>query len=290
MPLLSIIIPTFNSENTLVRCLESIVAQIFRDFEVVVMDGLSSDATVSIAESFRDKLPQLLIKSDKDTGVYDAMNKGIALANGEWVYFLGSDDELYNKDVLADVFIKNEEVISANDFVYGNVNSTLLGNGYDGEFDIVKIFFKNICHQAIFYKKNIFNKLGAFNLQYPIWADWEFNIRCFGCVDVKTKWLDIVVANYAEGGISQESKDQIFESNIYLIFDSNIKIEDKKYIFKLLLEEHYSLPDYKSLCSNLEINNRDITEQNKGLHKTIVAMTNTKIWKIAVFLKNILKK
>jgi hypothetical protein len=81
------------------------------------------------------------------------------LAAGEWLYFLGSDDYLYNEQVLAQVFDSITNNSKNYDLVYGNVTSPILGERYDGEFDEVKILKKNICHQAIFYNKRIFRKL-----------------------------------------------------------------------------------------------------------------------------------
>ena len=96
----SIIIPTFNSEKTLDIALSSIVVQSYQNFEVLIIDGLSTDSTIDIAKKHQKVFPNIKIKSEKDNGIYDAMNKGIALAKGEWLYFMGSDDSLYNDDVL----------------------------------------------------------------------------------------------------------------------------------------------------------------------------------------------
>ena len=87
---LSIIIPTFNSANTLRRALDSIIGQTLNDLEVLIMDGVSTDQTLDIAKTYNDN--RIRIFSEPDNGVYDAMNKGIDKASGEWLYFLGSDD------------------------------------------------------------------------------------------------------------------------------------------------------------------------------------------------------
>src|ERR1019366_6920119 len=105
MPKLSIIVPTFNSSTYIERCLQSIRIQTFRDYEVILQDGASSDDSVQIARSFRDANAGMDIKlfSGKDEGVYDAMNKACRVARGEWLYFLGSDDELHDANVLSAV-------------------------------------------------------------------------------------------------------------------------------------------------------------------------------------------
>src|ERR1700722_16529958 len=99
--LLSIIIPTYNSQNTILTALQSIVKQSFDDFEIIIVDGLSNDDTVTIVKNFQDD--RIKIISELDNGIYDAMNKGIDRAKGDWLYFLGSDDRLYNDTVLEDV-------------------------------------------------------------------------------------------------------------------------------------------------------------------------------------------
>src|SRR5947209_4479772 len=89
--LISVIIPTFNLKACIRKCLESLREQTFRDFEILVIDGGSTDGTIKIVQEFASSFPRLTWRSEKDRGVYDAMNKGVAMARGDWVYFLGSD-------------------------------------------------------------------------------------------------------------------------------------------------------------------------------------------------------
>ena len=99
---LSIIIPTYNSASVLAKALDSIVKQNFTDWEVLVMDGVSTDNTIKVAQSYNDS--RIHIFSEPDKGIYDAMNKGIEKAQGEWLYFLGSDDWLLNGNVFDSLF------------------------------------------------------------------------------------------------------------------------------------------------------------------------------------------
>jgi glycosyltransferase involved in cell wall biosynthesis len=100
----SIIIPTFNSEKVLRECLNSIVEQTFNNYEIILIDGLSTDSTVDIIKEYSLNNPNIHWVSEKDLGIYDAMNKGIKIANGEWVYFLGSDDKLSSNNALQEIF------------------------------------------------------------------------------------------------------------------------------------------------------------------------------------------
>ena len=197
-PLLSIIIVTFNAGKTLQMALDSIFQQSFGDFEIVVVDGNSSDETVTILGKINDSRIKWI--SEPDVGIYDAMNKGIGKATGEWVYFLGADDKFYANDILGSVFDEND--FKNIDFVYGNVKSAAFKGVYDGVFDYKKLLKKNISHQAIFYHKSIFRKIGKFNLNYKMHADWDFNLRCFENKELRIKYVDKIVARFGEGGVS----------------------------------------------------------------------------------------
>ena len=203
----SIIIPTFNSEDTIGVALSSIMIQSVQDLEVVIIDAASTDYTLKIAEDFQDKL-SIRIYSEPDKGIYDAMNKGIKLSKGRWLYFMGSDDRLFEattlKKILDTINQKNVEII------YGNVYSTLFNGTYNGEFSYKKLSQQNICHQAIFFKKIVFQKIGCFNIRFKSLADWDHNIRWFYSSKIRNKFVDITVANYAEGGFSSKYTDTLF--------------------------------------------------------------------------------
>lgn len=208
-PFISIIIPTFNSQDTLLTCLESVLKQTFKDFEILILDNISKDNTLSIAKSFNDC--RIKIFSEADKGIYDAMNKGIDLANGDWIFFLGSDDCFYKNTVLEKLL--NFKCFTKNDVIYGNVISSRFNGKYAGEFTPEKLEFQNICHQAVFFNKKVFKIIGRFNLKYKAHADWDHNIRWFYNSKIKKKYVDIVVSNYADGGFSSIYTDELFIKN-----------------------------------------------------------------------------
>ena len=210
-PLFSIIVPTLNVESTIAACLGSIARQTCLDYEVVLMDGASQDRTLAIVAEHEPQLAgRLSTHVGQDEGIYDAMNRGVALARGQWLFFLGADDSFYQDDVLARIAVFLGQNPSCH-LAYGDVIMRSDGSRYGGVFALDTLLFRrNICHQAIFYRRELFAHLGPYNLRYRIWADWDFNIRCFSNPALVARHLDIVVANYNDtGGLSQREDPEL---------------------------------------------------------------------------------
>ncbi len=222
-PFFSIIIPTFNSATQISGCLSSIENQEFKNFEVIVVDGRSADRTCELVETFITRDARFRLFSEKDSGVYDAMNKGIGHSSGEWLFFLGSDDRIFDEQVLKDISDlsagRQSQVIYGNVKITGKTGWAKDGLIYDGEFNLKKLLHKNICHQAIFYRAEFINKhIFSFNTKYKVCSDWDFNMRCWQ----KTKFifLDRVITDYSGGGLSATVENDIqFEND----FKENIE-------------------------------------------------------------------
>jgi glycosyltransferase involved in cell wall biosynthesis len=205
MPFFTIIIPTYNSASIVARAIESTLEQEFKDFEILIMDGQSNDETVHIANGYGDK--RIRVFSEKDLGIYNAMNKGVTKSEGCWLYFLGSDDTIMSKSILQDVY---EFISDEMDVVYGDVISTRFNGRYDGEFDYNKILQKNICHQAIFFNKKSFEGIGWFDESFRAHADWDHNMRWIFASKIKNRYIDRTIAIYADGGVSSRTGDDVF--------------------------------------------------------------------------------
>lgn len=226
-PLFSIIIPTFQSEETIHSCISSVLDQTFEDFEVIVQDGHSSDRTVEIVNSFGDSRIKLV--SEKDLGVYDAMNRALERVTGTWILFLGSDDVLFEHSTLES--LSGILVRSGADILYGNVimsgNSHWIEDGtiYRGKTDIATLFEQNLSHQAILYRKRIFEDGLRFKLDYPICADYDLNLRCFA--RYRIAYTPLIISVFATGGMSTQYVDEQFEAekweNILHYFGSNLR-------------------------------------------------------------------
>lgn len=221
-PKISIIIVVFNGAKTLSQAIDSVLGQTYNSVELIVVDGGSTDGTLDVLKKY--KAENVSWKSEPDKGIYDAMNKGIKMAKGEWLYFLGADDTFYNKDILHKIF-SNPQNIDC-DFLYGNVYSLAIKRKYDGPFDENRILFQNICHQAVFYKKEIFESTGFYNDSYKTFADWDLNIRCFFNPKIRIKYIDFVIANFAAGGLGTSNPDLSFLRNY--LFQKNLWMLNKK--------------------------------------------------------------
>lgn len=220
-PMFSIIVPTLNAAATLGACLDSVVGQTYGDFELVLVDGGSTDGTLDIANTFTPDLgTRLVIHCGPDQGIYDAMNRGVGMATGAWLLFLGADDSLYEADTLARVaaFIGEHE---PSDLVYGDVIFRSTSSRHAGAFDLDRLLFEqNICHQSIFYRRELFAGIGPYNLRYPVWADWDFNIRCFSNPALVTRYMNIVVARYNDisGFSARTGTDKEFRKRLPRFF------------------------------------------------------------------------
>jgi glycosyltransferase involved in cell wall biosynthesis len=201
--LFSIVVPTYNAGSTIERALQSVLEQSFRFFEVLVVDNQSTDGTLDIVRRLNDA--RIRVLSEKDCGIYDAMNKGIDLCRASWIYFLGSDDYLQDNLVLERI----AGCIATGDFdvIYGQVIIEKTGEIYAGEFDARKLVFRNISHQAIFFKSNLFETIGRFELKYKICADHILNVKWFFNNALRKKYIDIIVATFGSNGVSSKEDD-----------------------------------------------------------------------------------
>jgi glycosyltransferase involved in cell wall biosynthesis len=228
----TIIIPTYNAGLTLKKCLESILSQKFESYEVVIVDGLSTDNTIDIIKHFTDLSNNIRFISEKDKGIYDAMNKGITRAQGEWLYFLGSDDCLIDSSVLSKVA---EQFNDDCDLIYGNTIWVPENYIDKGEKSLSQLLQFGINHQRIFYRKSLFDRYGDYNKSYKIAADFDLNIRFFCNDSIKKKYIDCTITKYHSRGISSVTFDDALWSDwrtvIYKPFSSYLS---KKEIYTKL--------------------------------------------------------
>lgn len=193
-PKISVITISFNSLSTIEKTIRSVVGQTYPNIEFILIDGGSTDGTVDILERYRDKIDILRIEPDK--GIYDAMNKGIALSTGEWISFMNSNDYFYNEKVIEDIFNRNTDA----DIIYGYCIDPDTGK----EIKPLNFteFWKRIPvnHQSAFVKA-VHYKEHPYKLKYTVSSVYD-SFYFWYCSGLRFRYVDLPVAVYDMKGIS----------------------------------------------------------------------------------------
>ena len=197
MDKLSVITVSFNAKATIEETINSVLELEWREKEYIVIDGQSDDGTTDIIKKYEEKIDYWC--SEKDEGIYDAMNKGIQRATGEWVAFLNCGDTYY-KDACNWIGNINSDI----DLVYGN-NTLTKWNGEIKErkaAPLTSILYHMVsCHQAFFIRRKLFNELGGYDVSYKIAADYAWVLEAY-LRGKSFHFEDILIVNYRAGGVS----------------------------------------------------------------------------------------
>ena len=250
---ISIITINYNDITGLKRTLKSVQEQTVKDFEHIIIDGNSSDGSKELIQKTKDNYSYWV--SEPDKGIYDAMNKGIAQANGNYVLFLNSGDTLYKNYIIHKVqpYLDNNTSI-----IYGDLS--IIGDDrpdfihrYPKKLDFN--FFKNtsLGHPATFIKKELFDLYGNYRTDLKIVSDWAFFLKTICVENVSYKKIDVIISNFYEGGISttvanvenhnSEIKKVLIEN--YNLYDSNFN--------ELLKGKHLHDSVYSNVNEKIEI-------------------------------------
>jgi glycosyltransferase involved in cell wall biosynthesis len=201
--LISIITLSFNSHKTILNSITSVLTQKFSTFDFIIIDGGSTDISINIFSGIEH--PNFKFISEKDNGIYDALNKGIKKAKGDIIGILHSDDVYSSINVLnhVDVIFSKTNC----DGVYGNLN--FLKNGKISRKWVSKKFNPNLLengwmppHPTLFLKKEVFEKHGLYDTSFKIAADYDFILRIFKDESLKFEYLPITITNMSIGGVS----------------------------------------------------------------------------------------
>ena len=270
LPKISIITPTLNAEETVEACILSVKNQTYLNKEHLIIDGQSTDGTLNILKKHAENYPQLKWITERDEGIYDAMNRGIDLSSGDWLYFMGSDDVFCSNTVLDDIFNRIE--VSKYDVIYGNVKWGNTEQLYDGPFSRLKLLQKNICHQAIFTRKTVFDRVGKFDIKFKTWADWVFNIQWYNKEDIRHCYIEITIARYNLDGYSSHKRDMFF-----------IKHRDA------LIEAYFPI-EYSLLNKELIIKDQELQDKDRKiieLEHTLTRLVTSRSWRATGPLRRI---
>ena len=209
--MISVITVVYNAERCIEKTIQSVINQKNVQLEYVIIDGQSTDSTLKIIHQYKDNIDVLI--SEKDNGIYDAMNKGVLNSHGEWLFFLNAGDIFYTDTVLSDIISKNCE---KKDIIYGNVS------GYDSIIRKSPTCFNKksvllgsmICHQAILANRNTFTN-NFFSLDYKIISDriWLYNALKH---NASLQYIDMPITYYDMTGVSMNVKKMDTELISYI--------------------------------------------------------------------------
>lgn len=232
-PLISLITVCYNAEAVIEETLKSAVNQTYKNIELVIVDGGSKDNTVAVAKKFQPYIGTLITEPDK--GIYDAMNKGILAAKGDWVYFLNAGDLFFDSKVLEDVFTKN--IGGHIEFIYGKMQTINEPTGINyiagNEVTFKDFYFKYpICHQTTFTRKKAFAKFGMYDIKLKLLADIKWQIGLFKHNTTNTLFVDRIIAFYDIQGASYHKRMQGYRE---LLSFSHLYFPPFVYVMNLIL-------------------------------------------------------
>lgn len=200
--LITVVTICYNAANILENTILSVINQTYSKIEYIIIDGLSTDSTMEIVNKYKDRISKIL--SEPDKGIYDAMNKGIKLATGDWIIFLNAGDQFVNNEIITD-FCRQIEPSTI--IAYGNANLI-----YKSMTVLWKTFplntLKNrmcFCHQSTFVN-TIYHKKHLFDISYKISGDYNFFYEAYYKNQIKFQYIPLTVVNYeAENGMSAKN-------------------------------------------------------------------------------------
>jgi glycosyltransferase involved in cell wall biosynthesis len=241
-PKITIITINYNNLDGLKRTFTSVFNQTWKEFEYVVIDGGSTDGSKELLEQYHDKIDYWVSESDK--GIYNAMNKGIKKAKGEYLLFLNSGDNLINDKILEEHhnFIKEKDLIYFNLEIARNTFSQV--RTYPEYINFSFMFSAGLPHQATFIKAHLFNELGKYDENLKFSSDWKFFMLCLFKLNCSYLKVDTTLSTFYLDGISSDSK------NLKILNEERNQVMNS--YFKCFVEDMIELVALKLLVSNLK--------------------------------------
>lgn len=243
LPLVTVVTVVFNGADSLENTIKSVVNQTYDNVEYIIIDGGSSDSTPDIIRKYENVIDYWV--SEPDDGIYDAWNKGVRLSRGEWITFLGADDEYYPNAIQTYIeSIKNcvndeyDYVSSKVDLVSKSKVIRVIGKKWEWE----KFRrFMTVAHVGSMHHRSIYEEYGLYDVTYKICGDYELLLR--SGKSLKTKYLDVVTAKMKFGGISTQnllSFDETFRAKV----STMARTKTMSYIDKIIAVTKWKLRSY----------------------------------------------
>lgn len=250
---LSIITINFNNFMGLKRTVESVINQTWQEFEYIIIDGGSTDSSAEYINSQSDKIDYWV--SEPDKGIYNAMNKGIAKATGEYLLFLNSGDYLNDSSILSKnhIHLKDKEIICFNINEIREDGITVKKSPEEMTFS--QLFMDTIPHQSTFIKKSLFSKVGLYDEKLEIVSDWKFFIIAFGKFNASYLYLDKDFSTYYFDGISSQKE------NYPKVLNERAAVLETE--FSIFLKETKELIEMQETIGNLKMTNESLRKSRK---------------------------
>ncbi len=238
---ISIITVVYNNKDFIEDCINSVIAQSYKNIEYIIIDGNSTDGTIGVVKKYEKYISKWI--SEPDSGIYDAMNKGIRTSTGDIIGFLNSDDVYYNNEVIKKVIDRFKG--GKSDIVYGDLVYVRKENldkivRYWESGEYREGLFEegwHPPHPAFFVKREVFGKYGDFNTNFKISADYEMMLRFLKRYRVSAGNIDEILVKMRTGGRSGRNFKNILEANIecYKAWKENGYLPSVLFIFKKIL-------------------------------------------------------
>lgn len=231
-PKISIVTVVFNDVKSIENTLLSVIKQTYRNKEYIIIDGGSDDGTCEIIKKHLNSINSFV--SEPDLGIYDAMNKGLSIANGSWVIFINSGDEFFNYNVLTDIFINQSENYNNIDVIYSDAIAINEKKELRVRAQPLKRMWLSLItsHQAIFVRLSLIKTRG-FDLRFKICSDYDLIYELYAAKGTFLYMKDIIIAKYTnDKGFSRSI-------SIYKILRESILITNKYGSWKDLLKKYF---------------------------------------------------
>lgn len=246
-PKVSVVTVNYNDCEELEKTIRSVIAQTYDNIEYIIIDGASTDNSVNVIKNYQGNIVKWL--SEKDHGIYDAMNKSIEFVSGDWVIFMNSGDTFYSKDVVDSVFVGCENRSCL--VIYGDVCLRFLQGDVIRQVGLGDGAMPPLCHQATFINTEIFKKR-KFNLQYILAADHELFYKLY-VQGEKFLYINKIIANYDMCGVSAQRLD-LYYKEVSMIEGNYSNIMMFKSILKTIVRRIF--PYFFDLILYKVLNNR----------------------------------
>ena len=244
---ISIITINWNNSEGLKQTILSVLDQTYSNYEYIVVDGASTDGSVDVIDQYRSKIDYAI--SEPDAGIYNAMNKGIKKATGDYCYFLNSGDALASKHTLDLIFSRS---VYDSPFINGHQINIIKGEQHKSPaknrfLTLYDFYLGTIKHQATFIRRNLFDKYGLYDENLKITSDWKFFLQTIGLHNEQPIYVDVDIVHFLWEGISTNPKwieihekerqivlDQCIPKSIQADYNNLKHLNDYKYISDLM--------------------------------------------------------